>query len=82
MRRMPDRISFISTILLSVAADTLALQQDGAQRVNSKKEGRNGPLRRFQQLGSYGYETETRNRQLIHFSSRIVRRGRLVAERS
>ena len=45
------------------------------------KEGRNWALRRFQQLRSYRDEIETRNREEIPYSSRIVPRGLSVAER-
>ena len=45
------------------------------------KEGRNWVLRRFQQLRSYRDEIETRNREEITYSSRIVPRGLSVAER-
>ena len=44
------------------------------------KEGRNWVLRRFQQLRSYRDEIETRNREEIPCSSRIVPRGHSVAE--
>ena len=45
-----------------------------------RKEGRNWVLRRFQQLRSYRDEIETRNREEIPYSSRIVPRGLSVAE--
>ena len=45
------------------------------------KEGRNWVLRRFQQLRSYHDEIETRNREEIPYSSRVVPRGLSVAER-
>ena len=45
-----------------------------------KKEERNWVLRRFQQLRSYPDEIETRNREEIPYSSRIVPRGLSVAE--
>ena len=47
----------------------------------SWKEGRNWVLRRFQQLRPYRDEIETRNREEIPYSSRIVPRGLSVAER-
>ena len=54
------------------------------ERVNlfytSRKEGRNWVLRLFQQLRSYRDEIETRNREEIPYSSRIVPRGLSVAE--
>ena len=45
-----------------------------------RKEGRNWVLRRFQQLRSYRDEIETRNREEIPYSSRIVPRGLSVAD--
>ena len=47
---------------------------------NRRKEGRNWVLHRFQQLRSYRDEIETRNREEIPYSSRIVPRGLSVAE--
>ena len=44
-------------------------------------KGRNWVLRRFQQLRSYHDEIETRNREEIPYSLRIVPRGLSVAER-
>ena len=52
-----------------------------AQKTEGRKEGRNWALRRFQQLRSYRDEIETRNREEIPYSSRIVPRGLSVAER-
>ena len=43
-------------------------------------EGRNWVLRRFQQLRSYRDEIETRNREEIPYSSRIVPMGISVAD--
>ena len=48
--------------------------------LGSGKEGISRVLRRFQQLRSYRDEIETRNREEIPYSSRIVPRGFSVAE--
>ena len=48
--------------------------------VSKRKDGRNLVLRRFQQLRSYRDEIETRHREEIHYSSRLVPRGLSVAE--
>ena len=48
--------------------------------LGSGKEGRNWVLHRLQQLRSYRDEIETRNREEIPYSSRIVLRGLSVAE--
>ena len=45
-----------------------------------RKEGRNWGLRRFQQFRSYRDEIETRNREEIPLSLRLVPRGLVVAE--
>ena len=45
-----------------------------------RKEGRNWALRRFQQFRSYRDEIETRNREEIPLSLRLVPRGLVVAE--
>ena len=50
-------------------------------RKEGRKEGRNWVLPRFQQLRSYRDEIETRNREEIPYSSRIVTRGLSVAKR-
>ena len=44
-------------------------------------EGRNGFLRRFEQLSSYCGEIEIRNRVKIPFSSQIVPKGLVDAEK-
>ena len=61
-----------------------AQRETGVQNIHifteRVKEGRNWVLRSFQQLRSYRDEIETRNREEIPYSSRIVPRGLSVAE--
>ena len=70
--------TYMLVILSSHRTNTLVILI--LHRHRTRKEGRNWVLRRFQQLRSYRNEIETRNREEIPKSSRIVQRGLSVAE--
>ena len=75
MMRDSETSLYMSSSMLSKVAELKK-----KSNFDCMKEGRNGLLRRFQQLMSYPDEIETRNQEEISFSSRIVPRGLLVAE--